>query len=92
MLTIPIHEDSAASRARWLAELSGGLDRARELVDELKDSPDHAPEVDALRIRIAAAAIEVRALQLRAQRTLDRRIDRNWSMFSPNDNGAGALS
>ena len=56
-------EDSAAQRARWLAELAEALDEARELLKQL--SEEKAAEAAALSERIEAAREQVQSLRLR---------------------------
>ena len=56
-------EDSAAHRARWLAELAEALDEAREVMKQLDDQ--NGPEAAALKERIEAAQAQVQAMRLR---------------------------
>ena len=54
--------DSAAYRARWLAELSDALDDAGELLAEFGEMPRDTAQI---RSRVEAARREVLALRLR---------------------------
>lgn len=56
-------EDSAARRARWLAELAEALDEARELLKQLGEH--NGPEAAALGERIEAAQLQVEGMRLR---------------------------
>ena len=56
-------EDSAAHRARWLAELAGALEEAREVLKQLHD--ENGAEAVALKERIEAAQLQVQAMRLR---------------------------
>lgn len=56
-------EDSAAHRARWLAELAEALDEARDVLKQLGDR--NGAEAVALAQRIEAAHAEVQAMRLR---------------------------
>jgi hypothetical protein len=57
------NEDSAAGRARWLAELAAALDDARQLVKEL--GAEQGIEAVELYARIEAVRIEVQAMRLK---------------------------
>lgn len=63
MVRVP-NEDSAAQRARWLAELSDALDDARYLVNQL-GAGDGRIEAVELYARIEAVRLEVQAMRLR---------------------------
>jgi hypothetical protein len=56
--------DSAAQRARWLAELSEALDDARHLMKELGAEEGRIESVE-LYARIEAVRLEVQAMRLR---------------------------
>ena len=62
MIGLP-NEDSAAQRARWLAELAEALAEARELLEQLGDRS--GPEAAELSARIDAAEAQVRSMRLR---------------------------
>lgn len=55
---------AAAERARWLAELSGALNSARDLLHELHGETKPGIEVQELYVRIEAARLEVQSLRL----------------------------
>jgi len=63
MVGIP-NADSAARRARWLAELADALNEARCLVKELA-SEESRLEVIELAAQIEAARFEVQSLRLK---------------------------
>ena len=56
--------DSAAARARWLAELTQALDEARHLVKELGADEGRIEAVE-LYARIEAVRLEVEMMRLR---------------------------
>ena len=62
MVRVP-KDDTAASRARWLAELAGALDEARILTTELF-AAEGSGEALELHARIEAASFTVRAMRL----------------------------
>ncbi|MGE5564380.1 MAG: hypothetical protein ACM3ZV_13895 [Bacillota bacterium] len=63
MIKVPNHE-SAASRARWLAELAQALDEARHVAKELGADEGRIEAVE-LYARIEAARLEVEMMRLR---------------------------
>jgi hypothetical protein len=76
------NEDSAAKRARWLAELSAALDEARAVTNELGalEGPNEVVEICA---RIEAVALEVQAMRLMRFSGGDRQFDPEWSKDIP---------
>ena len=64
----------AASRARWLAELSAALDDAQILLSRLAAERIGQSEADLLRVRVEELRSELRALHRRGF-TSDQRID-----------------
>jgi hypothetical protein len=76
------NEDSAAKRARWLAELSAALDEARTLTKQLGASQgkDEAVELCA---RIEAVAFEVEALRLSRHSGGGQQFDPEWTKDLP---------
>jgi len=56
--------ETAAKRARWLAELGEALDEARELTKQLGTAEGRLETVE-LYARIEAVSFEVRAMRLR---------------------------
>lgn len=56
-------EDSAAQRARWLAELAEALEDAREVLKQVGDKS--SAEAALLEQRIEAASAQVQAMRLR---------------------------
>ena len=63
MVGIP-NADSAAQRARWLAELADALNEARRLVKELATEESRFDAIE-LAAQIEAARFEVQSLRLR---------------------------
>ena len=70
---------SAAERARWLAELSEVLDEAHKLASELGLAHIDGAEAMELRMRLAAARTQVRALQLGRPEDRSDEADPKWS-------------
>ena len=70
-------ENSAAERARWLAELSGALDDARHLVKELGAAEGDIDAVE-LYARIEAVRFEVQAIRLRRSYDRDQESGPEW--------------
>ena len=58
------NEDTAARRARWLAEVAEALDEARHVVKELGAERGRLEAVE-LYARIEAARLQVQALRIR---------------------------
>lgn len=78
---------TAAQRARWLAELSGALDDAQQLICRFSGERN-VEAVDLLK-RIEAARAQVQSLQLgRARKTGDD-FSSEWSNSLPWDCPAG---
>ena len=74
--------DSAARRARWLAELAGALDDARRVVTQLaveESGFDPTP----LSARIEAARLEVQTLRLKRSPGGGQDFGPDWSKDIP---------
>jgi hypothetical protein len=63
VVKVPI-EESAAARARWLAELADALDDAQKLMWNLGEGAFQSPETMELYVRIETARLEIRSLRL----------------------------
>jgi hypothetical protein len=70
-------ENSAAERARWLAELAEALDEARHVVKELGAAEGEMVAVE-LYTRIEAVRFEVQAIRLRRSYGRDREFGPEW--------------
>jgi hypothetical protein len=70
-------ENSAASRAQWLAHLALALDDARRLVRTLKREHRGNPSIFDLGQRIEAARLELQALRLQRRRE-PVEVDQEW--------------
>jgi len=76
-------DETAAARARWLAELADALLRAQELTWQFGASVAKSSDAMDLYARLEALRGEVRSLQLRAVPTRDAENDPNWMIKSP---------
>jgi hypothetical protein len=74
--------DTAADRARWLAELAHALEQARELVRTLGGSEGRVDAVD-LAARIEAASEEVESMRLRRSSGGGEPFDPEWTKNLP---------
>jgi acyl-CoA reductase-like NAD-dependent aldehyde dehydrogenase len=75
------NEDSAARRARWLAELADALEEARRLIKQLGAAEGQIDAVE-LYARIEAVRLEVQAMRLRRSAGADK-FDREWTKDFP---------
>ena len=76
MVGIPSAE-SAATRARWLAELAGALDEARDLVRQLGIEEARIDAID-VAARIEAVRNEVQTMRLLSASARDQQFDPEW--------------
>ena len=76
-------DESAAARARWLAELAEALLRAQDLSWRFGQAVGQSPEAMDLYARIEAVRGEVRSLQLRPVPGRDEENDPEWTNRSP---------
>jgi acyl-CoA reductase-like NAD-dependent aldehyde dehydrogenase len=76
------NEDSAARRARWLAELADALEEARRLIKQLGAAEGQIDAVE-LYARIEAVRLEVQAMRLRRFSASADKIDREWTKDFP---------
>jgi hypothetical protein len=70
-----------AARAEWLAELAAALDQARGLVNRVDSSAMESDEWVDLMLRIEAARLDIRALQLRGRR-MRAEFEPEWSQLA----------
>lgn len=75
-------EESAANRARWLAELADALDGARHLVKQLGADEGRLAAVE-LYARIEAVRIEVHMMRLKRSYGGGQEFDPKWSEDLP---------
>lgn len=75
-------EESAANRARWLAELADALDGARHLVKQLGADEGRLAAVK-LYARIEAVRIEVHMMRLKRSYGGGQEFDPKWSEDLP---------
>jgi hypothetical protein len=75
-------ENSAAKRARWLAELTEALDHARRLVKQLGAAEGRIEAVE-LYARIEAVRLEVQTMRLRRSGGNAREFAPEWSKDLP---------
>jgi hypothetical protein len=76
------NDNSAAERARWLAELAAALDDARRVVKEL-GADDGEIGVVELYARIEAVRLEVQAIRLKRSCAPYREYDPEWTKDIP---------
>jgi acyl-CoA reductase-like NAD-dependent aldehyde dehydrogenase len=76
------NEDSAARRARWLAELADALEEARRLIKQLGAAEGRIDAVE-LYARIEAVRLEVQAMRLRRSSAGGHKFDREWTKDFP---------
>ena len=76
-------EETAAARARWLAELAEALLHAQDLTWQLGEAATKNSEAMDLYGRLEAVRGEVRSLQLRTVPARDAETDPNWMKKSP---------
>ena len=76
------NEDSAARRARWLAELADALEEARRLIKQLGAAEGQIDAVE-LYARIEAVRLEVQAMRLRRSSASADKIGREWTKDFP---------
>ena len=74
--------DSAAQRARWLAELAGALEEARRLLKQLATDGIGIETIE-LSARIEAAHFEVQALRLKRSTGGGQDLGPEWSKDVP---------
>lgn len=81
---------SGADRARWLAELSDALEQAHALMWRLGIGDGGGSAAMELYLRIEAARLEVKALQLGRRNRSFEESDPEWTHSSPwRRNGSG---
>jgi hypothetical protein len=78
---VPI-EDSAARRARWLAELADALEEARRLIKQLGAAEGQIDAVE-LYARIEAVRLEVQSMRIRRSSAAGDKFDREWTKDFP---------
>ena len=76
-------EESAAARARWLAELTEALLQAQELTWRFGQTVGESPDAMDLFARLEAVRGEVRSLQLRKVPGRDAEKGPEWTSKSP---------
>jgi hypothetical protein len=76
------NEDSAAQRARWLAELADALDEARILIKQLGAAEGRIDAVE-LYARIEAVRLEVQAMRLRKSGFGGQNLGSEWTKDFP---------
>lgn len=74
-------EYRSAARAEWLADVAAALDQARRLVKQVESTTAQTDEWLELIMRIEAARLDIRALQLRGRR-MPAEFDPEWSHFA----------
>lgn len=78
-------DESAAARARWLAELVDVLQQAQDVAWRFGAVTEQGSEAMDLYARLEAVRGEVRSLQLRAVPSRNGQIDPNWMSSLPWD-------
>lgn len=81
MIEMPSTE-SAAERARWLAEIASALEEARQLVRRLAVDEGRMDAIE-LAVRIDAARVEVRTLRLMRSSGSPQDFGPDWSKDIP---------
>lgn len=76
-------DETAAARARWLAELAEALLRAQELTWQFSETVAESSEAMNLYARLEAVRGEVRSLQLRTVPARGAENDPDWMKKSP---------
>ena len=76
------NDDSAAQRARWLAELADALDEARQLIKRLGAAEGRIDAVE-LYARIEAVRLEVQAMRLRRPAFREQNLGSEWTKDFP---------
>ena len=76
-------DESAAARARWLAELAEALSRAQDLSWRFGQAVGQSSEAMDLYARLETVRGEVRSLQLRPVPGRDAENDPKWTNESP---------
>jgi len=76
------NEDTAAKRARWLAEVAAALDQARHLTKELAAQQESVDTIE-LTARIDAVRLEVQAMRLSRASGGGQHNDPEWTNDIP---------
>lgn len=81
-----MREYRSAARAEWLAEVAAALDQARLLMRQVESTTAQSDEWLELILRIEAARLDIRALQLRGRR-IPVEFDPKWTRLAgPEEN------
>ena len=76
-------QETAAERARWLAELAEAIDGAKRLGRTLAASESADPEAREIFGRLEAVGLEVEALRRGSRNNLRRGINPKWTSLVP---------
>ena len=81
------HEQSAAERSRWLAELAEALEQAQKLTWRLGAAGGRKAAAMKLYGQLEAVRVEVQSLRLRRTAIPAAKIDRKWTDLIPWESG-----